>query len=78
MRYLSNRALDLIDAAADAPSAAEVGRRFFAALRPYGVRAIYARRHRSADGADVTAYSRISRRRAGRRSTPSASCTTTS
>jgi LuxR family quorum sensing-dependent transcriptional regulator len=60
MALLNNRSMDLIDCAAGATSAAEVGRGFFAALRPYGIRAIWARSQRTADPDDVVSYSRIS------------------
>ncbi len=57
---LTYQAMDLIDCAAGASSAAEVGRSFFAALRPFGIRAIWARSQRTADPEDVVSYSRIS------------------
>lgn len=57
---LNNRTMDLVDRAAEAPSAAEVGRRFFSALKPFGVRAIYARCQRSGHPDDVLTFSRIS------------------
>jgi LuxR family quorum sensing-dependent transcriptional regulator len=60
MVALTNRTLDLIDVAAEATSPAEVGRSLFAALKPYGVRALWARSHASAAGQDVVSYSRIS------------------
>jgi LuxR family quorum sensing-dependent transcriptional regulator len=60
MAALTSRTLELIDLASGATSAAEVGRSFFAALKPYGVRALWARSHASADGAGVVSYSRIS------------------
>lgn len=50
----------LIAAADGAPSAAEVGRRFFAALQPYGARAIHARAVLSALPDHEHTYSRIS------------------
>jgi DNA-binding CsgD family transcriptional regulator len=50
----------MIDSASAAASAAEVGRSFFAALRPYGVRALFARSLRSAEPDDADIYSRIS------------------
>jgi DNA-binding CsgD family transcriptional regulator len=58
--HVSPRALDLIESAAGAPSAAEVGRRLFAALQPYGAKAFYARALRSAAPGDAHAFSRIS------------------
>ena len=60
MALVTNTAMDLIDCATGATSAAEVGRSLFAALRPYGVRAIWARSQRSGDPDDVVSYSRIS------------------
>ncbi len=57
---VSKSARDLIEKAAEAQSAAEVGRRLFAALQVYGVRAIYARSVLSARPYDEYIYSRIS------------------
>jgi len=57
---ITNRAMDLIGCASGAASAAEVGRSFFAALRPFGVRAIWARSQRTGDPDDLVSYSRIS------------------
>lgn len=58
--HVSAHAFDLIESAASAQSAAEVGRRLFAALQRHGARAIYARSLRSARPDDEHIYSRIS------------------
>jgi LuxR family quorum sensing-dependent transcriptional regulator len=58
--HLSHTAMEMIEAASAAESAAEAGRRLFQGLQPFGVRAFYARAHRSADPEDVLSYSRIS------------------
>jgi DNA-binding CsgD family transcriptional regulator len=60
MKLLSNIAIDLIEKAGQASSAAEVGRLFFAALKPYGVRALYARAHVSPELDREYIFSRIS------------------
>ena len=52
--------LDLVETAADAQSAAEVGRRLFAALQPFGARAIFARSILSLRPEHQYTYSRIS------------------
>src|SRR5579859_402491 len=57
---VSASALDLIETAAGARTAAEAGRALFAALQPYGARAIYARSIRTARPDDEHVYSRIS------------------
>ncbi len=57
---VSAMALDLIEKAAEAQSAAELGRRLFTALQAYGARAIYARGILSARPTDEYIYSRIS------------------
>ncbi|MEO8812745.1 MAG: autoinducer binding domain-containing protein [Caulobacteraceae bacterium] len=55
---ISNKAIDLIDGAADERSPARIGRALFEALRPYAVGAIYARGYVAGDEEQV--YSRIS------------------
>ncbi len=60
MRLLSNFAADLINDAGQTGSAAEIGRLFFAALKPYGVRALYARAHVSTEPDKEYNFSRIS------------------
>lgn len=58
--HISAIMLDLIETAAEAQSAAEVGRRFFTALQPFGARAIFARSILSLRPDHDYAYSRIS------------------
>jgi LuxR family quorum sensing-dependent transcriptional regulator len=58
--FASQFARDLIESAAGADSAAEVGRRFFATLQPYGARALWARAVISAAPDHEHHYSRIS------------------
>lgn len=58
--YVSANVINLLDAATEARTAAEVGRCLFSALRSYGARAIYARSMRSALPGDEHIYSRIS------------------
>ena len=60
MGLFTNGAIDLIDRAAGANSPAEIGRSFFAALKPFGARARYARANPSPQPADEFARSRIS------------------
>lgn len=55
---LSSSVVELIDKAQGAASAAEAGRSFFRALRPFGVRALFARTFRGAE--EDVVYSRIS------------------
>ena len=61
MPGISNRAIDLIDVGVSGRSPAEVGRRFFGALQPFGAKAIFARAYavRHA-GRPAQVYSRIS------------------
>ncbi|HEY1753152.1 MAG TPA: LuxR C-terminal-related transcriptional regulator [Caulobacteraceae bacterium] len=58
--HRSRLARELIQSAIGAESAAEVGRRFFAALQPYGARALWARAYPSAAPNQEYSYSRIS------------------
>lgn len=57
---VSKLARDLIETGADAQDPAEVGRHLFAALQPYGARAIYARSVLSLRPGHEYIYSRIS------------------
>ena len=57
---LNDRAMDLVERAAGARSAPEVDRRLYAALKPFGVKAIFARSQRSGQADDVLTFSRIS------------------
>jgi DNA-binding CsgD family transcriptional regulator len=57
---VSNRVVDLIDAVAAQTSAAEVGRSFFNALRPFGVRALWSRAGQTAEPEEAHTFSRIS------------------
>jgi LuxR family quorum sensing-dependent transcriptional regulator len=63
MQSISTTAIDLIDTPIRQVSAAGVGRAFFESLRPFGVRAIYARAYRqprSGLGEEEHIFSRIS------------------
>jgi DNA-binding CsgD family transcriptional regulator len=60
MELLTNGTIDLIDSAAAAGSPAEIGRSFFSALRPFGVRALYARANVSPQPEEEFVLSRIS------------------
>ena len=63
MPSISNSAIDLIEAPIMQTSAAAIGRAFFESLRPFGVRAIYARAYRqprSGLGEEEHIFSRIS------------------
>ncbi len=57
---VSAKLIDLIDGPLDGGTAGEVGRRFFHALVPFGIRATYARSYSSLPAHHVASYSRIS------------------
>ncbi len=57
---VSSSAVDLIESASAAGSAAEVGRSLYQALRPLGVRALFSRSHSTAGAGNEYVYARIS------------------
>jgi DNA-binding CsgD family transcriptional regulator len=57
---VSTNAGELIEAAASANSAAEVGRSLYQALRPYGIRALFSRSHCTDGPGNEYVYARIS------------------
>jgi DNA-binding CsgD family transcriptional regulator len=60
MVQVSNRVLDLIEQTSTATSAAEIGRSFFAAMRPFGIRAFWSRAGQTAQPDHAHTFSRIS------------------
>jgi len=60
MNLAPNLTVDLIERAERAASPAEVGRMFFDALKPFGIRALYARAHVSTHPDQEFGFSRIS------------------
>jgi LuxR family quorum sensing-dependent transcriptional regulator len=60
MHPVSNSVIDLIDAVTAETSAAEIGRSFFGALRPFGIKAFWSRAGQMAQPEEAHTFSRIS------------------